>query len=369
MASSDIPSIRRNDLDWLRVLGVLLLVPFHCALVFTSNPEAVMYIKDGADSWFLNALAGWIHRYHMPVLFYVAGASTFFALSKRTKVQYLRERFFKLLVPALAGIVLLVPPMTYISLRFRGVEISFWQHFVNFWHINPADLDGIGGTFTPAHLWFLIYLFIFSLLALPAFSALKKERCLKAMSKFISIVSPFGVIAIPVILSILAAGTHLLGSINPIYYFLIFVTGFLFMCDGRIQKAVDSSAPCMLILGLLSEAALLFFSHQLYELTGSDILLFILGELNRWFWTLAFLGIGHRCLTSRGPVLKYLNAASFPFYILHLLVATAVAAIVVKWSLPVAVKYLLITLLTFALTFGLYEMIRRISIGSKNIKK
>ena len=41
---------RRYDLDWLRVLGVLLLVPFHVALIFVLDPYTIMYIKDVVNS-------------------------------------------------------------------------------------------------------------------------------------------------------------------------------------------------------------------------------------------------------------------------------------------------------------------------------
>jgi len=41
---------RRHDLDLLRVFTVLLLVPFHAALIFVLNPLSIMYVKDTANS-------------------------------------------------------------------------------------------------------------------------------------------------------------------------------------------------------------------------------------------------------------------------------------------------------------------------------
>ena len=43
-------SERRHDLDWLRVLGVLLLIPFHVALIFVLDPYTIMYIRDVVNS-------------------------------------------------------------------------------------------------------------------------------------------------------------------------------------------------------------------------------------------------------------------------------------------------------------------------------
>ncbi|HLO29893.1 MAG TPA: hypothetical protein VK249_12195 [Anaerolineales bacterium] len=41
---------RRYDLDWLRVLAVLWLVPFHVALIFVLDPKSIMCITDVVNS-------------------------------------------------------------------------------------------------------------------------------------------------------------------------------------------------------------------------------------------------------------------------------------------------------------------------------
>lgn len=353
---------RRNDLDWIRVIAVLLLVPFHAALIFILSPYAVMYVKDVEDSRSLDIFAGWIHQYHMPILFYVAGASTFFALAKRSGGQYIKERFLKLLVPAIAGLVLLIPPMTYIWVCAHGSDISFIQHFIGFWHINPADLNGLSGCFTPAHLWFLIYLFIFSLIALPLFLVLRRDKVLAGIKKTVDAIGSFGVILILVILSLLAARTYLLGDINPIYYFLIFITGYIFMADERIQKSIDKSAPYMLVLGMIFEAARHMFLYDICQWAGSDIPGFFIEQMNRWFWLLALLGFGHRLLRNRNSLLTYLSASSFPFYIFHMIVTTLVGCVIVRLQTEIWIKYLAIVVLSILLTFLVYEIVRRIPV-------
>ena len=151
---SNLKNTRRTDLDWLRVLAVLLLVPFHSALIFIADPHVVMYVKDGVSSSLLNRFAGWIHQFHMPLLFYVSGAATYFSLKKRKSGQYIKERFLKLLIPAISGLLLVIPPITYIAQIAKGNSLTYWQHFTNFWQLRNADLTGMDGKFTPAHLWF-----------------------------------------------------------------------------------------------------------------------------------------------------------------------------------------------------------------------
>ena len=93
------PSTRRNDLDWLRTLAVLLVLPFHSLLVFVQNPNSVVFMKDTIDCFNCDRVAGFIDQWHMPVLFIIAGMSTAFALAKRSGGQYLRERVSRLVIP------------------------------------------------------------------------------------------------------------------------------------------------------------------------------------------------------------------------------------------------------------------------------
>jgi glucan biosynthesis protein C len=106
---------RRYDLDWLRVLGVFLLIPFHAALIFVLDPYTIMYIRDVVHSPVLAGATAFIHMWHMPMLFIVSGYSTYFALGFRSVRQYVGERVLRLLVPLLFGILTFVPFTTYLQ--------------------------------------------------------------------------------------------------------------------------------------------------------------------------------------------------------------------------------------------------------------
>lgn len=102
-------SERRHDLDWLRVLGVLLLVPFHVALIFVLAPYTIMYIRDSVNSRVLADVTGFIHMWHMPMLFMISGAATYFALGHRSTREYISERFSRLFIPLVFGLLTFVP--------------------------------------------------------------------------------------------------------------------------------------------------------------------------------------------------------------------------------------------------------------------
>ena len=159
-------SERRHDLDWLRVLGVLLLIPFHVALIFVLQPYTIMYIRDVVNSPALTVTTGFIHMWHMPMLFMVSGAATYFALGFRSAGQYIRERFLRLFIPLAFGLLTFIPFTIYIQ---HSQVLSLQEGYLGFFHIDFEHLDGMNGSFTPAHLWFILYLFVFSLVGLPIF--------------------------------------------------------------------------------------------------------------------------------------------------------------------------------------------------------
>ena len=94
-------SKRSYELDWLKVIAVLVLVFFHSSEIFT---KGWFHIKNDETSRIFDSLSSFIYIWHMPLFFLVAGASTWFALEFRTGKKYVRERIYRLLIPLIFGI-------------------------------------------------------------------------------------------------------------------------------------------------------------------------------------------------------------------------------------------------------------------------
>jgi glucan biosynthesis protein C len=358
--STPSPSMRRKDLDWLRILAVLLLVPFHGALVFVQNPHSVVYLKDTLDSFFLDRMDGFIDQWHMPILFIIAGMSTYFALKKRGSGQYLHERVLRLLIPLLFGIAVLVPLMTYITQIAKGNPPSFWEHYIKFFSFG-SDFNGLEGYFTPAHLWFILYLIVFSLVALPLFQLLRRsgsQGLIQGMGWFFG--KPLTILFLVILLA-LGKAIDIMDNLNPIYFFLIFVFGYLLMTDERYQKAIDRYWPIMVMLGVIFEVMRQTWNPEFAEWSFPWVMREMAMHLNRWVWVLAILGMGHRFINRGGKALNYLTEAAYPIYIIHFLILTVVSYFVVQINAPIAVKYILIIGLTFGSIFVVYEGVRRVS--------
>lgn len=153
-------------------MSILLLFPFHTCMIYNNWGEN-FYIK--GDS--IPLLSGFIqicYSWFMPLLFVIAGISSCYALSRRTPKQYIKERLLKLFIPLISGILLLVPIQTFYAEKFHnGYNCGYFHQYMLFF-TKETDLTGYTGGFTPAHLWFILYLFIISLIALPITIKYKK---------------------------------------------------------------------------------------------------------------------------------------------------------------------------------------------------
>ena len=135
---------------------------------------------------FVMFISFWI----MPLFFMLAGIGTRFALKTKTTIQYIKDRYWRLVVPYLFGIFILIPPQRYVESLSKG---KFSGTFFDFlpWYPEHKLLIGNFG-FSPVwfgepgtHLWFLAFLFVFSILAVPVIRYLKNksgERLIKHLA-------------------------------------------------------------------------------------------------------------------------------------------------------------------------------------------
>ena len=343
------PRARRHDLDWLRVMAVLLLIPFHSARVFDVFDD--FYVKNGQTSRGLSwCVIAFLDPWHMPLLFVLAGAATWYALGHRSAGGYAAERTKRLFVPFLLGILVIVPPQTYLAQWSKGLDASVGSY----WDFS-GDLTGYTGGFTPAHTWFIMFLFVFSLVALPLFVRWHRR--------------PIGarwlLFAMPLILGLAnALPAPEDGSQNPFYSLALFIGGFLLVADPRAERLIHRAWRPLLATAIVTMTTALLVWHSGVEDTWADgsaiqNVFQLFEQVNTWVWVLALLGLGHAFLNRENRVLRYANSAAYPFYLLHQTVIVAVAYVVVRWNAGLWPKYAVVVLASFALSLGLYELVVR----------
>jgi glucan biosynthesis protein C len=121
----------------------------------------------------------------MPLLFVVSGMAARYALGTRSVMAFARERLARLLVPFITGLVLLVPPMSYLSRlthpAFDEPSGRFGASFLGVPAIATGPLSRGSWTsgnseFDRAHLWFPYVLLVISLATLTLLAALCSPR-------------------------------------------------------------------------------------------------------------------------------------------------------------------------------------------------
>jgi glucan biosynthesis protein C len=323
----------------------------------------VAYVKDPASSAALGAQAnalglmkGWMDRWLLELLYFIAGAASWYALGRRSGGVFLLERVKRLLVPFLFALFALVPPMVGMQWLGQPDAPSLGQVYARFFTGGATDLTGMDGHFTPAHLWFILYLFLFSLLGLPMLRLLRTGPSQRALGWLAGIPGIVYLGAIPLILA-RAADLLGMGDKDPLYYFLVFLAGYALTSQPRFQAFIDRALWLSLALALgatlLTEVGPLAAPPDPTTAVARNLVY----KLSQWTWVLAILAAGHRWLNRDSALLRYANEAAYPFYILHLPVDTLAAYFVVRLDAGVGIKFLLLVVVTTVLTMAVYDLL------------
>jgi len=362
---------RRFELDWLRVLAIFTVFVAHCGRFF-DTPD--WHVKNAVTYPALDIVAGAVLAWLMPIIFLVSGAAAFYSLRKGP-ARFVSDRVRRLLVPLMVGI------FTHIMLGVYLEQVTHHRYYGSFLEFVPHYFDGLlgyGGNFAwmGLHLWYLEWLFVYSLVSLPLFLWLAAGSGRRLLDRLGALLArPLGVylLALP--------GTLLIPFLNPENAFLgfrgwggwslptyifFFLAGFVISAHDGIQERICWQRLVSLAAGLLLLVAvgvLMVGGGGPRFGTPRYALVFALYSLASWCLVLAILGFGRQHLTAPRPILRYANEAVLPFYILHQTVILGIGYYVVQWSIPDLLKYVVILTGSFVVTMSLYEFaIRRVNV-------
>jgi glucan biosynthesis protein C len=352
-------------IDWLRVLAMLGIFLFHNARFYDVFSD--WHVKNAQTSIGASMLVAFMDQWIMPLFFLLAGASSYLSLSSRNTSQYIQERTFRLLVPFIFGIFIITVPQAYFEfLSHSGITgISFIQFFPDYILSLPI--------LNWYHLWFLIYLFVFSLIALPIFFHTKPDTSI--LSRLALLIRKHWVL--PLLLFIPLAlidifinpggfwGQRNTGGWNIGAYFLFFLAGYLIFCRDELLSQVRKMGRIVPYLAVITAVILvLFFIPQLsqwaeyFGTLGYDAAQSI-QALGTWCWLILIFNLGIRYLNMNNRFLAYANEAVLPFYILHQTVIITIGYYVVQWNIDIALKYLIIASTSFIVIMAVYELLVR----------
>jgi peptidoglycan/LPS O-acetylase OafA/YrhL len=363
-------------LDWLRVILILGVFLFHAVHPFSA--ELDWHIGNAERSEVAMGFLLLINPWGLPLFFLVAGAGSMFSLRRRSNRQYVRERVNRLLIPFIVGSILLSPLQYYLEALHKGTYQGSFLKSIPEWLADSVSRNvvtpGIFGRWG-FHLWFLAFLFLFSLLALPVFGWFKRDagrsfidwlgRLVEKRGATLLFVIPLGLLRIP-FQTFSAPQAH--GWLDFVYFFAFFLLGYIFFSDERFPRAVRRDTWLLFaasIVGLAAYFALTavygdiaFEWAQTFVVPWSIILIFSF-TLTSWGWAVPVLSLAMARWNSSNRWLEYGNETIMPFYLLHQPVIIVISYFVVQWATGITVKFLVVTVSSFVITLGLVELLIR----------
>ena len=382
MAARVYPSLppgRLYFLDWLRIAAFGLLVLYHVGMYYVSWD---WHVKSPFASPALEPLMLLTSPWRLALLFLISGAASSLMLAKQQSRSpgqptgnFLRQRSWRLLLPLVFGMFVIVPPQAYFEAMHK---FAYRGSYLEFMGLYLRGFDGFcrGAQCltlpTWNHLWFVAYLWLYTLLlwALNRFA----PRALDCAGAWLSrSLTPALLLVVPVLWLALSRlwlldrfpSTHALVNdfYNHVLFGSVFAAGAVCARAGAVWLRMSALRWHALPVALLGWALLaLYFSH--FQGTEPPAALRQAMRVPyaavQWCAIVAVLGFGFRHWNADHRWRRYAVEAVFPVYILHqtLIVLLTQALLPLHW--PPAVEGPLLVLATFALSLMGFEMLRRV---------
>lgn len=358
-------------LDWLRVFAVAGVFLVHCTVIFSFFP---WQIKNAETSLLPTVVVAFLILWGMPLFFLLAGASAFFALGSRTPRQFLLERLARLVLPFLIGFLLLSPLIAYFEgrnhLAYQGTLLQVYPFF--FAHLPfPMSSQWLGRY--GYHLWFLAFLFLYCLLALPLLVVLRQDVAQRILTVLASLCAKPGgslLFALPLFLLQLLLHVHFPGYqdwSDFATWFAFFVFGFLLVAHSDFQHLLaqqwkvllGSAIACSLAIAAGYTVGWVVIWETKPSYSTLYICYLLIRSIAAWSWVAVLVVWGRRYFSHSSRFLHAANEAVLPFYLVHFPMIVIIAFAVVQWHALSLIKFLVITICSLLMTLAIYEVLIR----------
>lgn len=360
-------------LDWLRVLAIIGVFVIHAMHPF-GNVE--WHIQNPQTSRIITLVFFWLFAsWGIALFFLISGAVSWITLQRRKPRQFFRARTLRLLVPFIVGTLLFSVVQIWYEYRlksnFRGSLLDFVPTFLETratgWDLLSPKVFGDWGL----HLWFLGFLFAFSLVAIPVARWVRSDRgqhlvdwAAAATHRRLGLVG----LVVP-----LMAVRLLLQPVFPegddwsdfVFLMAVFVLGLFLFSDKRFIAAMGRDWLWLIVTGAAALVVFLASARAGLHLGGLDagfVVSWSARSIAAWCLSIGLVGLGMHRLNFPNRFVAYSMEVIVPFYVIHHPVVLTVAFYVVQWDMNLYAKALTVLVTSFVLTMAIIEVaIRRFS--------
>ena len=361
---------RRHDLDWLRLFGILVVFLYHSSRFFNLGD---WHIKNVNTYVWVEVWNVFATRWMMPFFFIISGASLYYAIGKSSGWRrFCVIKFLRLMIPVL------IASVTHSALQVYLDRLTHGQFSGSFFSFIPEYFNGIYTDFSNSgnfafhgmHLWYLFFLFSYSLICYRLFVWLRGSGQ-DILSRITTLFSSLGLMyvwfLIPLLVmealipqDILNVGS---GGWGFLYYIWFLISGFMIVSQDRLQQQIINQRWISFLLGVVLSSAYLY---QLFSFSRLDFpdwisswIYTLLSFSSAWCWLFSILGFGMKFLSFDRPLLRYANEGVLPFYILHQTVLLGIGYFIMAWDIHDALKWAIVTSISFFVIIALYILLIR----------
>ena len=382
-------SPRRHDLDWIRVGAFVLLILYHVGMFYVPWD---WHVKSSHEVPGLIPAMLLTNPWRLTLLFLVSGAATRFLFDglerKGAGARRLAgSRVLRLLPPLVFAMFVIVPPQSYYEVvealqgYFPGADPYHNAYTADFWlryaTASGDWCDGDGCLTTPTwnHMWFVVYLLVYSL-GLAGLLAITGGRVRVLGGLLERALSGWGLLIWPIVF--VAAIRWWLAPMFPVTHALVddwynhalsfstFLFGFLIARSEPLKQGFIRIRLPALLLALIGwagwSAYVLSFPETSAAIPGDALrrAMRVVYAVQQWSFIAAILGYGAKHLTRGGPLLRYLTVGVFPVYIAHQTIIVVAGHHLAQLGVPLIAEAGLIIGITVLGCWLTYEFARRI---------
>jgi hypothetical protein len=350
--------------DRLRVFAFAILIFYHSAAAFL--PDMGWLLHSGKTSVLLSLVMDFPRAWRLALLFFVSGMGVAFTFKPGGGLAFVYKRTVRLLVPLLFAMAVIVVPQVWYE---RMYENGYTGSLMEFW-LTRYFTEGKypTGNFTWAHMWFVAYLLVMSVICFPIFSYLAQPG--NKITAWFERVSKTGFIYL---FFLLPLGLNL--ALSPIFpletnklyddgaWFAVWASwfglGFLICRNHRaligsiINKRFISAGIAAVTAIWLYRYAWMVPPEQAIGGYADETPLFKAAIfIQAWSMILTLIGFGARHFNQPSEKLATMNRLVFPLYIVHQTVVVGALYYVLPLDLPALVSFLIVSAATAVLSIA-----------------
>ena len=119
---------RVNYIDNLRTIVVSLLIVYHLAMAYNSWGETNYIFFERVNP--IASIVVFMSPWFMPLMFLLAGVSASFSIRKRGYSSFIKERFIRLGIPLMVGIIIINPVLSFVADKtHNGYVGNYFEHY------------------------------------------------------------------------------------------------------------------------------------------------------------------------------------------------------------------------------------------------